>query len=291
MTEDAATRTATAPSTRVPPPPRSWVVVLAVSSLGAGGVAELPKARFPARAAGAKSALLAVAPDLDPVVLERALLAAHTARRAGYGRRKPFLTIIDYDRPSSERRLWVLDLATERLVFHEHVAHGLGTGGERAERWSNQNGSKASSLGLFVTRETYVGRRGYSLRLIGLEPGFNDRAFRRAIVMHGAPYMTQAFKEKNGGLFGQSWGCPALDEAVARDVIDVIRGGSLLFIHSRDPVWLAGSAWLAGRIPRGLARRALGRDPAKEDRPKAERRPAVGRRGARPPVGHPGAPG
>lgn len=193
------------------------------------------------------------------MVLERALVAAQTARRHGFGRRKPFLTVIDYALPSSARRLWVFDLSTQRLLFRERVAHGRGTGAEFAERASNRDGSLASSVGLFVTREVFRGRRGRSLRLIGLEPGFNDAAFRRAIIVHGAPYMSEAYRREHGR-FGQSKGCPALDPAVSDAVIDTIAGGSLLFIHLDDPAWLTRSAWLRGeRPPRLRARPRLGR--------------------------------
>lgn len=201
-----------------------------------------------------KRALLAVAPDIAPSVLERALVAAHTARRAGFGRRKPFLTVVDHDRPSSQRRWWTFDLKTRRLVFHEHVAHGRGTGEERAERVSNEADSHASSVGLFVTREIFRGRRGRSLRLIGLEPGFNDRAFARAIVVHGAFYMSAAYRSEHGR-FGQSHGCPALDPAISWEVIRTLAGGSLVFVHLTEPTWLAESSWLKGQRPRFLRAR------------------------------------
>lgn len=200
-------------------------------------------------------ALSAVAPDVRPIVLERALTAAYAARRRGFGTRRPFLTVIDYGKPTSERRLWVFDLATKRLVFREHVAHGKGTGGETAERVSNRGGSLASSVGLFVTREVFRGSRGRSLRLVGLEPGFNDQAFKRAIIVHGAPYMSRAYLREHGR-FGQSHGCPALDPEVTDAVIETLAGGSLLFIHMDDPSWLAGSAWLRGEAPRRLRARA-----------------------------------
>lgn len=205
-------------------------------------------------------ALAHEAPGLSPVVLQRALRASRAARRAGYGKKPWLLTVIDYALPTSERRLWTFDLRRRRRLFHEYVAHGKGSGGERAERFSNRPHSRMSSLGLFVTRGTYRGRRGYSLRLFGLEPGFNHLAQRRAIVMHGAPYMTEAHKKTNGGLFGQSWGCPALDERVARPVIDEIKGGSFLFIHFPDEEWLARSRWLGPNPPQ--RRRSGGADHA-----------------------------
>jgi hypothetical protein len=123
------------------------------------------------------------------------------------------------------------------------VAHGQGTGENMAESFSDTPDSHQSSLGLFVTGETYVGRNGYSLRLAGLEPGFNSRAMERAIVMHGAPYVDPATAARQGRL-GRSWGCPAVRDAVARDVIDTVRGGGVIFSYYPDPAWLERSRFL-----------------------------------------------
>jgi hypothetical protein len=186
------------------------------------------------------------APGLDPEVL-RLALAAHASARANGGVRKPsLLTIIDYSLPSTQKRLWVLDLDRGRLLYHELVAHGVNTGGDRARSFSNQPGSRQSSLGLFRTAETYYGRNGYSLRLDGLERGVNHLARARAIVIHGADYVSQAFARANGRL-GRSWGCPALPNGVAREVIDTIAGGSLVFSYYPDREWLGGSQFLNGK--------------------------------------------
>ena len=124
--------------------------------------------------------------------------------------------MIDYSLPSTQPRLWVFDVARGRLLYQELVAHGRNTGEQLAERFSNVEGSKMSSLGLFQTAETYYGSNGYSLRLRGLDAGFNDNALARAIVMHGAPYVSEAIAERLGRL-GRSWGCPAVRQEVARD--------------------------------------------------------------------------
>ena len=211
---------------------------------------------LPTRPAAAFAELQARAPGLNPVVLERALVAAYTARRVGFGRRRPFLTVIDHSLPSDARRMWVFNLRTRRLVRQERVAHGEGSGVARPLRWSNGVDSRASSLGLFVTRETYRGRRGHSLRMIGLDPGHNHRAYRRSLVFHGAGYMTDTYRNTHGGIFGRSHGCPALDPAVSREVIDILEGGSLVFVHGPDPKWLRDSAWAPRACPRwtpGLA--------------------------------------
>ena len=115
--------------------------------------------------------------------------AAQCAIGSGAVGQPPTLTIIDYSKPSTEPRLWVLDLRTRQIVYEELVAHGQGSGGNLPDKFSNEPDSHQTSIGLFVTEGTYVGRNGYSLRLNGLERGFNDRAKERAIVMHGAPYV------------------------------------------------------------------------------------------------------
>lgn len=176
-------------------------------------------------------------------VLNLALGAVRCAVNAGDISAPPTLTLIDYSRPSTEPRLWVFDLRSGQMRFRELVAHGKGTGENLAQHFSDGMNSHQSSLGLFVTRDTYVGSNGYSLRLDGLEPGFNGRARERAIVMHGAPYVDAAFAAKQGRL-GRSWGCPALREAVAHQVIDVVRDGGVIFAYYPDQAWLKESRFL-----------------------------------------------
>ena len=180
---------------------------------------------------------------IDRRVLSLALRATRCAVRAGAVDDPTTLTVIDYSKPSSEKRLWVFDLRTRELLYEELVAHGKGSGDGMAERFSNEPETHMSSLGLYRTRDTYVGRNGYSLRLDGLDVGFNDRAVERAIVMHGAPYVSEDFVRAQGRL-GRSWGCPALREAVARDVIDRIKGSGLLFGYYPSDEWLQSSAFL-----------------------------------------------
>jgi hypothetical protein len=155
----------------------------------------------------------------------------------------PTLTLVDYSLPSTRRRLWVLDLATGAVRFHTLVAHGRGSGLLHARSFSNVPGSKQSSLGLFRTGDTYLGQHGYSLRLAGLEPGVNDLAYQRAIVVHGAEYATPGFASSHGRL-GRSWGCPALDPSVTRELIHAIVGGTALFAYYPDPGWLGDSRFL-----------------------------------------------
>jgi hypothetical protein len=181
-------------------------------------------------AAGAGDIARGQAPALDPAVLTLALSAAACAKRSGQLRNPSILTVIDYSLPSTQRRLWVFDLPRRRMLYEELVAHGRGSGENVATRFSNDPGSRQSSLGLFVTGETYLGRHGRSLRLQGLEPGVNDRALERAVVIHGASYVSERFATRHGRL-GRSWGCPALPPEAAPQVIDTIRGGSALFAY------------------------------------------------------------
>ena len=180
---------------------------------------------------------------IDADVFELALNAADCAVRSGDVTHPSTLTIIDYSRPSTDKRLWVFDLRSREMVYEEVVAHGQGSGDNMATRFSNEPDTHATSLGLFVTADTYVGKNGYSLRLDGLDRGFNDRARDRAIVMHGAPYV-DAERARVQGRLGRSWGCPALRDAVARDVIDLVKGGGLVFGYYPDREWLSASKYL-----------------------------------------------
>ena len=178
-----------------------------------------------------------LAPDLDPGVLALALEARACALRNHEVGDDAKLAVIDYSRPSTQKRLWVFDMARDALLFHEHVAHGSGTGDNLARRFSNEDGSHATSLGLFRTAETYQGGNGYSLRLDGLDAGFNDRARSRAIVMHGAWYVNPDLIRTQGRL-GRSQGCPALREQVAKVVIDTLKQRQLLFSYADDAAFL-----------------------------------------------------
>jgi hypothetical protein len=166
---------------------------------------------------------------LRPDVLRLALQARDRVVATGVASRR-LLAVIDYSLPSRERRLWVLDLAQARVLAHELVAHGRGTGGDRALRFSNRPGSLQSSLGTFLTGSVYTGRHGIALRLRGLDRGLNDRAEARAIVIHGASYVSEAVVAKLGRL-GRSQGCPALSPEAAPRVIDMLRGGTVLFAY------------------------------------------------------------
>lgn len=214
------------------------MMILATACCGSGGGEE-------AAAAEASAVEPIEVEGLDEQVLADALAAHRCAVEQGdiKGKHAGTLTVIDYSLASTERRLWVLDLDGGEVLFHERVAHGKNTGGNRAKHFSNEEGSLQSSLGVFRTNRTYDGKHGYSLRLDGLEDGINDHARKRAIVMHGASYNSDEFIAQHGRI-GRSWGCPALDEAVAADVIDAIEGGTVIVAHYPDDDWRSGSAYL-----------------------------------------------
>ncbi len=182
------------------------------------------------------------APDADPKVIRLALDARRCAIESGLPAGQS-LAVIDYSLPSAQQRLWVFDLATGTLQFLEWVAHGRNSGDRIASVFSNRLGSLASSVGLYRTLDAYVGKEGYALRLDGLDPGFNDHARERAIVMHGAWYVSEQLA-KSSGRIGLSWGCPALRPAVARSVIDALKEGQYLFAYYPDPAWLKSSPLL-----------------------------------------------
>ena len=192
-----------------------------------------PPARPAAAATAPTLAVAAARQGLRPRVLRLALAAHARAVESGAVTRGR-LTVIDYSLASRERRLWVLDLKTQRVLARELVAHGSGSGGDLPRRFSNRPGSYASSLGSFLTGATYRGRHGLSLRLHGLDAGLNDRAEARGIVVHGAEYVNDGIVRVLGRL-GRSQGCPALSPAAARRIIPLIAGGSVLFGYYPSP--------------------------------------------------------
>ncbi|MDR1670979.1 MAG: murein L,D-transpeptidase catalytic domain family protein [Alistipes sp.] len=176
-----------------------------------------------------------VAAGLEGEVSFEAFESAYAGYNSTVGRRRNVLTIIDFTKPSTEQRLWVIDIAGRRVLFHTLVAHGQGSGENYATRFSNRSGSHQSSLGLYLTGATYNGGNGYSMTLDGLEPGVNDNARARSVVVHGAAYVSPSVIASTGRL-GRSWGCPALPLDQTRPVIDAIKDGSVLYIHGHNEV-------------------------------------------------------
>jgi hypothetical protein len=153
------------------------------------------------------------------------------------------VTIIDFRKPSNQKRLWIVDLKARIVLYHTLVAHGKNTGNLYAESFSNVPNSNTSSLGFYTTAQTYVGKHGLSLRLDGQEKGFNDKARERAIVLHGADYVSKDFVKIHGRL-GRSFGCPSVPMAVHKEVINTIKDGTALFIFYPDKNYLAKSKLL-----------------------------------------------
>jgi hypothetical protein len=154
--------------------------------------------------------------------------------------RPDVITIIDFSLPSDKERLWVLDLINRKVLFRCLVAHGRNSGELMAKKFSNIPGSNASSPGFYTTGETYIGKHGLSLALNGLETGINDKARLRAIVMHGADYVSADFIRKYGRL-GRSFGCPAVPEEMSKEIIQTIKGGSCLFIYAPETSYTSNS--------------------------------------------------
>jgi hypothetical protein len=151
------------------------------------------------------------------------------------------LTIIDYTKPSHKKRMFVIDLEQEKLAYHTYVAHGRNSGIHYAEVFSNTNKSLMSSPGFYSTAETYFGKHGYSLKLDGLEKEINDHARERLIVIHGADYVSEDFIQKHGRI-GRSWGCPALPLHLTKEVINIIKEGSCLYIYTDDESYINPSS-------------------------------------------------
>jgi hypothetical protein len=228
--------------------------VFALPSFTAAGRTVEPTAAV--AAAATRKAVSTVAPAFDPATWETpvrggidpslfamALEAANHAVTLGDAAQPRTLTVIDFSRPSTQKRMWVYDLRSRALLFHEHVAHGRGSGANMATMFSNVPESNQSSLGLFRTAEAYVGKHGLSLRLDGLERGINDRARERAIVIHGADYVNSATAQAQGRL-GRSLGCPAVRPEIAASLINAVKEGGLLFAYYPEQSWLEASTYL-----------------------------------------------
>ena len=179
---------------------------------------------------------------LDLNVLKLGLRAYNNANQQGLGA-KQVLTIIDYSKPSTQNRFWVVDLKHNKVLFETLVAHGKNSGNNFATHFSNRPESLESSFGVFLTGNTYSGHHGYSLKLRGLEPGVNDNAQARALVVHAAGYVNNMIAQHFGRL-GRSWGCPALSPSISKPVIDTIKGGTVIFAYYPDRRWLSHSTFL-----------------------------------------------
>lgn len=181
--------------------------------------------------------------QLEGVVSWRAFRQAVEGYYKIENRKRDVLTLIDFSRPSTDKRLFVIDMKQRKVLFSSVVSHGKNSGDNYATSFSNEYGSYKSSLGFYLTESTYQGKNGYSLILNGLEKGINDRARERAIVMHGAAYANPSVLA-GGGRLGRSFGCPAVPQKLSRPIIDAIKEGSVMYIYAETPDYLAHSSVL-----------------------------------------------
>lgn len=154
------------------------------------------------------------------------------------------LTVVDFSQSSRKKRMYIIDMDREEVLVNTYVAHGRNSGLDYATRFSNTPSSLQSSLGFYITRNTYFGKHGLSLRLDGMERGYNDNALERAIVVHGAAYVNPG--RVNSGYMGRSFGCPAVPQELSGKVINTIKNGSVLFIYHPSNGYLHGSKLLNG---------------------------------------------
>ena len=181
--------------------------------------------------------------NLDYQVFRLGMVGYYSLEKEGALNKKGLITIIDFGRPSTEKRFYTIDLKNKKLKYHTYVAHGRNTGANMASAFSNTPHSNQSSLGFYVTGETYVGSKGYSLRLDGKEKSFNDKIRSRAVVIHAADYATESWIRRYGRL-GRSQGCPALPPHLSREVIDHIKDRTAIFTYYPDENYLKASRYL-----------------------------------------------
>ncbi|GAB3581983.1 hypothetical protein GCM10027345_25480 [Hymenobacter daeguensis] len=193
-----------------------------------------PQARFDQTLRSTYAALGAEQEGLRFETFAKAMTGYLNLRQAGkLAEDKQLLTVVDFDLPSTDKRLWVLDLAKNEILFHTLVAHGHNSGENEATNFSNTDQSNMSSLGFYATGSEYEGKHGHSLKLQGLDEGFNTNAEARSVVMHGADYVSEDFIRQNGRL-GRSLGCPALPMDQYSQIIDAVNGGTCLFLNKSD---------------------------------------------------------
>ena len=194
---------------------------------------------LPILASSSDKTSMEVDPKIDgkapsPKVMQKAMIGYDNLQKErALNKNNHLLTVIDFSLPSSEKRMWVIDLQTNTTLYHTYVSHGKNSGGLFADNFSNIKNSNQSSLGFYITGEMYYGKNGLSLRLDGMEPGINDKARSRAIVIHGAWYANEQII-KNTGRLGRSYGCPAVPEAIHKGLINDIADQTVVFIFKDD---------------------------------------------------------
>jgi len=170
---------------------------------------------------------------LDYNVFKKAVTGYYNFKSSGKALGRPVISVVDFSKASTEKRIWIIDLEKKALLFNTFVAHGQGSGDNYATAFSNTTDSHQSSLGFYITSNTYIGKHGLSLKLNGMDDGYNTNAYNRAVVVHGADYVSQEFINQRGRL-GRSYGCPALPVALTPSIIQAIKGHTVLFINGSD---------------------------------------------------------
>jgi len=221
----------------------SFLFASNVSSVGRKGLK-----RMPAPASGISSNLVYDSLQLGGLGLSQdafmyGLMGFNRLLASGKLHNDSVIAIVDFSLPSSQKRLFVIDIKNSRLLFNTLVSHGRNSGKLNATSFSNAVNSHKSSLGFYITDNTYMGEHGLSLRLKGTEKGINDNAMSRAIVMHGASYVNNDFVESQGYI-GRSFGCPAIPDEIHEEVITALKGGTCLFIYSDNKNYIAHSKML-----------------------------------------------
>lgn len=217
-------------------------ITLSVSSLSIYAAANQSAANGePANIAAQEQAILKANPTMDKKALDTAVCAYTHLHDEGKDPQQ-ILSFINYHKPSNEKRFWVINMKDSKVIYNTYVAQGKGTGMLYAKHFSNQPGSDASSLGVYLTGNTYNGEHGYSLRLHGLDNGFNNNVYKRAVVMHSAWYVGQKFVKAHG-YTGRSWGCTALSQRMEPKVVSKIKDGTVLVGYFPDKAWLDHSKY------------------------------------------------
>lgn len=185
------------------------------------------------------------AQGLDAKAFEYAWRGYHNLLKKGVIHKRAVLSICDFSQSSRAKRMYVIDVQHRKLLYRTYVAHGQNSGDEFATSFSNEPDSYKSSLGFYVTQRTYIGHNGLSLRLNGVDLGYNDMALKRQIVLHGSSYVSDRYMQDYGTL-GTSLGCPALPASVSKEIIHLVKGGSCLFIYHPSPQYLDNSTVING---------------------------------------------
>jgi hypothetical protein len=181
--------------------------------------------------------------DLSFEVFRYGMIGYYAMEQEGMLNNKNLLTIIDFTKSSTQKRFYTIDLKDRKLTFYTYTSHGKNTGDLRASAFSNKIHSNQSSMGFYVTGETYMGSKGFSLKLDGKENGINDKMRERGVVIHEADYVSEAWIKKYGRL-GRSFGCPALPKGLSREIINVLKNGTAIFAYFNDETYLHSSPYL-----------------------------------------------